>query len=148
MKPIAKMTKRERVAILKNPNAKLSDLLEIAARDAIALQRQGRVRFNMFMYVIPPIGRSGKCSVCLAGAALYRDIGVTDAGTFDDLVTHSWALAKNMAELDHARKGVFTCVGETRLAERIIRRSFNESTWRAPFRTYIKAAKELRRVGL
>jgi len=137
VKPIAKLTKRERAAILRDPNARLSDLLEIAALDAIALQRQKRVKFDMWETVTPPEKRGGKCTVCLAGAALYRDLGIRSEGEWPD------AVSENFARIDRARSGI-GC-GETQI---VITRAWSRRLSRAPFRVYLTAACKLREQGL
>lgn len=149
MKPVAKMTKAERAAVLRDPNAKLSDLLEIAALDALELQRSKRLRLNMHVFVAPPQSpenKSSKCAVCLAGASLYRELGVRNYSAWRDRdhcgVTENAAI--NASRINSARVG-YTNHGESAT---IIRRSYNRKTGRAPFRVYIKAAQELRKAGL
>jgi hypothetical protein len=138
VKPIAKLTKRERAAILRDPNAKLSDLLEIAALDAIALQRQKRVKFDMWNSVEPPSRKGGKCTVCLAGAALYRDLGVRSEVT-------KWpeAVRNNFMRIDVARCGV-----DDPDISAAIARAWRQKLQRAPFRVYLTAARKLRELGL
>lgn len=140
MKPIAKLTKRERAAILRDPNAKLSDLLEIAALDAIALQRQKRVKFDMSTFV-ERARRGSKCAVCLAGAVLFRDLD--DRG---DNAEFEGAVRNNCWRIDSARWGsTLYLPSET---SKLIRENFSSRTERATFRVYLQAARKLREAGL
>lgn len=145
MKPIAKMTKAERASVLKDPRAKLSDLLEIAALDAIALQRQKRVRFDMGVFVAPPnsyANPGNKCAVCLAGASLFRTGDVRDQGCYDG------AYEFMMVRVNSARMGNSAVDAEDAILKQEVRPHINHKISRAPFRVYLKAAQKLREAGL
>jgi len=147
VKPIAKLTKRERAAILRDPNARLSDLLEIAALDAIALQRQKRVKFNMSRWVSPNTGN--KCEVCLAGAALYRTMSKTAWVGAPDSAGLGLAVAANCYRINGARSGeTYREPNETRHMAKdalaAIRGTYRTGLGRAPFRVYLTAARKLR----
>lgn len=150
MKPIAKLTKAERAAILRDPNARLSDLLEIAALDAIALQKQKRVKFDMSTWVSP---RGNKCDVCLAGASLFRTL---DKRVWVGSPEHAGAgrfAAVNFYRINAARLGdLYRENPEVRemvkAALACVQESFSVSLNRAPFRVYLKAARKLRESGL
>ncbi len=151
MKPIAKLTKRERAAILRNPNAKLSDLLEVATLDALALQKQKRVKFNMAAWVHPNEGEP--CTVCLAGASLFRTLDKRIWISSPDSAHVGNAAATNCYRINDARSAdPYREHYETRETVRValmcVRDTYKQSIGRAPFRSYLRAARELRKAGL
>ena len=77
-KPISRMNRSERLHLWRTTR-RYSDLLEIAVRDAMALEKTREVKFDMYAWVEAPTFYEKKCRVCLAGAQMYRDLGVLQA---------------------------------------------------------------------
>lgn len=142
--------------------SKLSELLELAVRDALTCEAEpARYRLDMGSWHSP--GRDGVCHVCLAGAVLAQTLGVP-AGKW---VT--WDSVEDQAELvaiNEMRIGSFSdaaiCLGlahddlALEEASELVRENLpnlgdegdEAPDYRAPWETYLRAASVLREAGL
>lgn len=83
---------------------KLSDLLELAVNDAMAIEAANdpMVQLNMFTWVSGPLF-NGSCEVCMAGAVMYKTLKITEEC---DLSEPELALIKKkLITIDSMRTG-------------------------------------------
>lgn len=144
------------------PN-RLSDLIEVAVADCKKVAADKRYRFNMrkWHYAMPAAKGMRVCSVCMAGAVMAKSLGAPfraelGPGSFlesdallsiDDVRTGSVGLAiarqgiSRGTQKPHETTAIDAAAGA-------IRSRFNCTTRRAPWATYLKAARILREAGM
>lgn len=138
--------------------SKLSDLLDVAVDDCIKVSKFKSYRFNMFWWY-----RRDKntCTVCMAGAVMACRL-IRGEGSVHPFAIDSVTDRGKIFAINHMRTGnVFGALGVLgnnnydyntweQLGEicDLVKKDFNQNTGRAHWRTYRRAAKKLRALGL
>ncbi len=144
------------------PN-KLSALLRLAVKDAQAVAKLKSYRLNMQQWH-NPAGTSGKCEVCMAGAVMVKELHAPrdKAITPDDYETSVYLKLDAIDDMRIGHFGValqsvrsdepsYDEIERAQKAGARIRLSYQRDPVRfsrAPWRSYLKAADELERMGL
>jgi hypothetical protein len=141
---------------------KLSDLIDLAVKDARACARSPRFKLNMQRWVEPARRRGGPCRVCMAGSVLVQSLSFSPRHYWTDAhadATDGKIFAINdvregkiQIALNHLKAPALTtnqALSAGRAAALITDDySGDRDGGRAKWATYLKAARMLREVGL
>lgn len=142
---------------------KLSALLRLAVKDAQAVAKLKGYRLNMQQWHSPGAG-TGKCEVCMAGAVMVKELHAprekdlrpddyeTDVylklGAINDMRTGHFGIALQSVGCPEPSSEEMERAQKVGARIRAIYQRDPVRFERAPWRSYLKAADELERMGL
>ena len=136
---------------------KLSDLLDLAVTDAIAVSENPNRILDMNVWHSP---KGKKCAMCMGGAVMERQLGV---GPHEDMVPARFGdknVATKLRWINSMREGYFGANSDDDLnsdksddpvlikCRELVQNNYDRKIDRAPWRVYRRAAELLREAGL
>jgi hypothetical protein len=142
---------------------RLSDLIELAVKDARACEADPRFKLYMQQWVAPAKRRGEPCQVCMAGSVLVQSLGFSPRREWTDAepddATDNKIFAVNDVRVGEIQAALYTLHAQApttgqalaaRRAATLIGDDYSSGRdgGRAKWSTYLKAARMLREVGL